>query len=82
LPDVSAVCKMPANYRVSASTLFLAFQEIYPDCCTVAAQDRKNARGEWPPVLELQRRESHRAAHNYAGPRILPYRVSWSRNAS
>src|ERR671911_2393247 len=63
-PNVSRTCKIPANRRITVLTLFSAFQEIYPGCCTVAAQDRKNARGEWPPVLELQRRELHRAAHN------------------
>jgi hypothetical protein len=81
-PNVSRTCKTAGNHRISALVHFSAFQEIYPGCCTVAAQDRKNARGEWPPVLESQRRELHRAAHNYAGPTILPYRVSWSRNAS
>jgi hypothetical protein len=29
---------MPANDGISVLTLFLNFQEIYPGCCTVAAQ--------------------------------------------
>ena len=37
-PNVSRTCKIPANRRITVLTLFSAFQEIYPGCCTVAAQ--------------------------------------------
>jgi hypothetical protein len=38
LPDLSRVCKRPANKRISTLWLFLIFQKIYSGCCTVAAQ--------------------------------------------
>ena len=34
LPDVSAVCKIPAKAADSASALFPVFQEIDSGCCT------------------------------------------------
>jgi hypothetical protein len=36
---------MAANKRISALKLFLAFQEIYSGCCTVAAQGWDNHGG-------------------------------------
>src|SRR5215204_3120812 len=37
LPEVSGVCKIPANGDFSLRTLCSSFQEIYSGCCTVAA---------------------------------------------
>jgi hypothetical protein len=37
LPEISRVCKIPANKRIFGRTLFLRFQDIGPGCCTVAA---------------------------------------------
>jgi hypothetical protein len=34
LLDLSGVCKIVANKRISALSLFLVFQEIYSGCCT------------------------------------------------
>jgi hypothetical protein len=48
---------MPANCCISALTQFPAFQEIYSGCCTVAAHDQKDARGEWRPFSESLRGE-------------------------
>jgi hypothetical protein len=39
LLDLSGVCKIVANKRISAPSLFLVFQEIYSGCCTVAARE-------------------------------------------
>ena len=36
--EISGACNLPANYGISASPLSPRFQEIYPGCCTVAAQ--------------------------------------------
>ncbi len=36
--DPSGVCKIAANKRISALSLFLSFQEIHSGCRTVAAQ--------------------------------------------
>jgi hypothetical protein len=38
LLNVSGVCKIAANKRISTLSPFLSFQEIYSGCCTVAAQ--------------------------------------------
>ena len=38
LPGLSRVCKTAANKRISTLPPFLSFQEIYPGCCTLAAQ--------------------------------------------
>jgi hypothetical protein len=45
LPDVSQVCKKPANVRISVSLLFPAFQEIDECCCTVAARVQEDRHG-------------------------------------
>ena len=37
LLDLSEVCKVAANKRISTLSLFLVFQKIYSGCCTVAA---------------------------------------------
>jgi hypothetical protein len=37
----------------SALVLFSRFQKICSGCCTVAAHDQKDARGEWRPFSEL-----------------------------
>jgi hypothetical protein len=38
LLDLSEVCNIAVNKRISALSLFLGFQEIHSGCCTVAAQ--------------------------------------------
>jgi len=50
LPDVSAVCKIPAKAVDSALALFLEFQEIDSGCCTVAAHKVCAAEPESAPV--------------------------------
>jgi hypothetical protein len=49
LLDLSEVCNIAVNKRISALSLFLGFQEIHSGCCTVAAQ-----------VLEITSRMSSR----------------------
>jgi hypothetical protein len=48
---------MPANRRISAFVPFSTFQDIYSDCCTVADNDQKDARGERRPFSESLRGE-------------------------
>ena len=50
LPDVSAVCKIPAKAVYPALALFPTFQEIYSGCCTVAAHKIRAAEPESAPV--------------------------------
>src|SRR4028118_1646504 len=38
LLDLSVVCKIAANKRISTLVLLLMFQQVYSGCCTVAAQ--------------------------------------------
>jgi hypothetical protein len=59
LPDVSAVCKIPAKAVDSALALFPAFQEIYSGCCTVAAHKVRAAEPESAAVtfVSLQAKE-------------------------
>ena len=38
LPELSRVCKTPANSCICSSALFSRFQTIHSGCCTVAAQ--------------------------------------------
>jgi hypothetical protein len=57
LQEFSGACKMPANGSILMRILFSAFQEIYSGCCTVAAHDQKDARGEWRPFSESLRGE-------------------------
>jgi hypothetical protein len=42
LLEVSGVCRIPAIERLSALSIFLAFQDIYSGCCTVAAPQAGN----------------------------------------
>ncbi len=52
LLELSDVCKIPANKRISTLSPFLGFQDIYSGCCTVAAQTSTcsyNARSEELP---------------------------------
>ena len=46
LLQVSRDCKVPANSRICVLSLFPTFPEIYPGCCTVAAQIQGLARQE------------------------------------
>src|SRR5829696_3281232 len=57
LQEFSGACKTPANGSILMLVLFLAFQEIYSGCCTVAAHDQKDARGEWWPFSASLRGE-------------------------
>ena len=50
LPDVSAVCKIPAKGADSALALFPVFQEIDSGCCAVAAHEVRAAEPESAPV--------------------------------
>jgi hypothetical protein len=38
LPELSGVCKIPANKHICCVVRFSRFQDIYSGCCTVAAQ--------------------------------------------
>jgi hypothetical protein len=48
LLEVSGDCKIPANSGISALTHFPTFQEIYPGCCTLAAQTVRLACAQGP----------------------------------
>jgi hypothetical protein len=37
----SGACKIPVNGRILMAMLFLAFQDIYSGCCTVAAHAQR-----------------------------------------
>jgi hypothetical protein len=43
----SGACKIPVNGHILMAMLFLAFQDIYSGCCTVAAHS-------WPLVLSFE----------------------------
>jgi hypothetical protein len=55
LPDVSAVCKIPAKAADSALALFPVFQQIDSGCCTVAAHKVRAAEPESAPVTFVSR---------------------------
>ena len=57
LQKFSGACKTPANGSILMMVLFSAFQDIYSGCCTVAAHDQKDARGEWWPFSGSRRSE-------------------------
>jgi hypothetical protein len=45
---------MPANSNFLSRTLSSSFQDVHSGCCTVAAHDQEDARGEWRPFSELR----------------------------